>query len=435
MTTSGPIHTTENQYRLHDANGDYFFWCGDTAWNLFSALNLDEARKYLTTRAQQGFNVIQAVGYFETDCRERPADMGQWVMHDLDPAKPNDLYFDHVDTVMNIAESLGLHIGFVPTWGHLVSPMWAGGDALFTAEKARIYGEYLGERFGDRKNLVWINGGDRPAGTDTELEIWRNLALGIRSTETIRHLMTFHTYGCHCSSDFVHNETWLDMNMQQSGHLRMLDRVDRRIAKSLALRPAKPVLDGEICYEDLPIGFRPANGRFGAWDVRVAAYRSVFSGGCGVTYGTAATWQFYGARYPVNFSCIPSMDWKQAMHLPGAIHVVHLRRLMERFSDKSLHPCGPVSGDSDCDSNTACTLRDGTPGQADAQCMLTYIPVVPNHYPFDLTQMASNEICATYFDPRSGQSEPAGVYRRDKQIELKSLPDHGRDWVVIFEAL
>ena len=72
----GPIRVTDQQYRLLDANGDYFFWCGDTAWNLFASLDLDEARRFLTLRAQQGFNVIQAVGYFEHDCRKRPAHMG-----------------------------------------------------------------------------------------------------------------------------------------------------------------------------------------------------------------------------------------------------------------------------------------------------------------------------------------------------------------------
>jgi hypothetical protein len=225
------------------------------------------------------------------------------------------------------------------------------------------------------------------------------------------------------------------MNMQQSGHLRQLDRVDRRIAQSLALRPAKPVVDGEICYEDLPIGFRPANGRYGDWEVRVSAYRCAFSGGCGVTYGAAAIWQFFGARYPVNFSCIPSMDWKQAMHLPGARHVVHLRQLMEQFSDRALYPCGAIADVSDCDSAASSTLRDGTPGVADAKCMLTYLPTVPNHCPFDLTQMASNEISATLFDPRTGKTEPAGVYKRENRMLFKALPDHGRDWVVIFEAM
>ncbi|HAI10944.1 MAG TPA: hypothetical protein DCM28_04525 [Phycisphaerales bacterium] len=435
MTTTGPIRVADDQRRLIDAEGNPFFWCGDTAWNLFASLTLDQARHYLTTRAAQGFNVIQAVGYFEHDCRNRPAHMGQWVMHDMNPAKPNDAYFDHVQKVMDIAESLGLHFAFLPTWGHLVTPMWAGGDSLFTPENAMIYGEYVGKRFGGRANLIWVNGGDRPVNTDTDLLIWRNLANGIRSTESVRHLMTFHISGSNCSSNFVHDEPWLDMNMQQSGHAVLFDRVDQRIAQALSRYPRKPVLDGEICYEDHPIGFRAANGRFTDWHVRASAYRSVFGGGCGVTYGAAAVWCFYSGRYPAILGSLPSMDWKQSLHLPGASQMNHLHELMQRFADKALIPCDNISNHSAADSQAPCMLRDGSPDASDAGCILIYQPTTTPFGAYDLTVMRSEEVCATYFDPRTGKSYPAGVYRRDKQVQLKNLPDSGPDWVVIFEAL
>lgn len=435
MTITGPIRVADDQRSLIDTQGNPFFWCGDTAWNLFASLNLDEARKFLTLRAQQGFNVIQSVGYFEYDCSKRPAHMGEWVMHDLDPARPNDAYFDHVQKVMDIAESLGLHIAFVPTWGHLVNPMWADSPKCFTPENALIYGEYVGKRFGDRKNLIWINGGDRPVDSDEQLQIWRNLARGIRSTESIRHLMTFHISGNRCSSEFVHGEDWLDMNMQQSGHARLLDRMDQRIEKALSLTPLKPVLDGEICYEDHPVSFRAANGRFSDWDVRVAAYRSVFSGACGVTYGACAVWQFFSNRYPVIISSLPTMDWVESMHLPGAWQMGYLHQLMQRFDDRALFPGSSTYLAGDRDSEASCSLRDGTPGEPDASCVLNYLPVTSPMYFFDLSTLRSEEVCATFYDPRTGKSSPAGVYKRDKQVHLKALPDYGRDWVVIFEAL
>lgn len=435
QNVNGPIRVADDQRHLVDALGKPFCWCGDTAWNLFASLSLDEARHYLANRAALGFNVIQAVGYFEHDCRKRPAHMGQWVMHDLDPAKPNDAYFDHVDKVMDIAQSLGLHIAFLPTWGHLVTPMWAGGEPLFTPEKAQIYGQYIGKRYGHRQNLIWCNGGDRQVPNEHDLLIWRNLAMGIRNTEALTHLMTFHAPGRNCSSNFVHDETWLDMNMQQSGHAELFSRVDKRIDMALSRHPRKPVLDGEICYEDHPIGFRAANGRFNDWHVRCSAYRSVFAGACGVTYGASAIWQFYGDRYPVILGSMPTMDWKQSLLLPGARQMGYLHQLMQRFADKSLIPCPSISGDSGTDSESANTLRDGTPDANDASCMLIYQPLTTPFRSYDLTAMRSNEICATYFDPRTGETFPAGVCKCEKAARLKQVPDSGPDWVVIFEAM
>ena len=46
---------------LQTTAGEPFFWLGDTAWELFHRLDLAEAERYLDARAEQGFNVVQAV--------------------------------------------------------------------------------------------------------------------------------------------------------------------------------------------------------------------------------------------------------------------------------------------------------------------------------------------------------------------------------------
>ena len=44
-----------------------FFWLGDTAWELFHRLNMEDAEYYLKNRKSKGFNVIQAVALAEED--------------------------------------------------------------------------------------------------------------------------------------------------------------------------------------------------------------------------------------------------------------------------------------------------------------------------------------------------------------------------------
>jgi hypothetical protein len=53
------LKVSENHRFLVDENGNPFFWLGDTGWLLFSKLNREDADKYLTDRANKGFNVIQ----------------------------------------------------------------------------------------------------------------------------------------------------------------------------------------------------------------------------------------------------------------------------------------------------------------------------------------------------------------------------------------
>ena len=110
--------------------------------------------------------------------------------------------------------------------------------------------------------------------------------------------MTYHPWGGHSSSEWLHEEDWLDVNMMQSGHGGGHDvPVWDMIAHDYALKPTKPTLDGEPNYEDHPVSpwpkWDPANGYYRDHDVRKQLYRSVFAGACGVTYGHHSMWQFY----------------------------------------------------------------------------------------------------------------------------------------------
>ncbi|HKJ86285.1 MAG TPA: DUF4038 domain-containing protein, partial [Spirochaetia bacterium] len=52
---------------LEREDGTPFLYIADTAWELYHRLSREEADRYLTTRASQGFNVIQAVVLAELD--------------------------------------------------------------------------------------------------------------------------------------------------------------------------------------------------------------------------------------------------------------------------------------------------------------------------------------------------------------------------------
>lgn len=59
------LQVSENRRHLVTETGAPFFWLGDTAWELFHRLNVEEVAEYLDCRAEQGFTVIQAVALAE----------------------------------------------------------------------------------------------------------------------------------------------------------------------------------------------------------------------------------------------------------------------------------------------------------------------------------------------------------------------------------
>src|SRR5690606_6208486 len=147
-----------------------------------------------------------------------------------------------------------------------------------------------------------------------------------------RTLKTYHPNGRQTSSTWLHNEDWLDFNMMQSGHGSGRDTaVWDMISADYALEPPKPTLDGEPNYEYHPVNPWPkwdsSNGYYRDYEFRKQLYRSVFAGGCGVTYGHHSVWQFYAPpRAPHNHA---ECTWYEAIERPGANQVQFLRYLIE----------------------------------------------------------------------------------------------------------
>ena len=170
------LKVSENRRFLVTSEGKPFFYLGDTAWELFHRLNREEATRYLEDRARKGYTVIQAVALAELDGLNDPNAYGHRPLLANEPTRPdvkdgaaND-YWDHVDFIVKKANSLGLYIGFLPTWGDKWNKKWGVGPEIFTAENAAIYGEWLGRRYMDA-GIIWILGGDRPVDTATHVAI------------------------------------------------------------------------------------------------------------------------------------------------------------------------------------------------------------------------------------------------------------------------
>jgi hypothetical protein len=250
----GKLKVSENKRFLVFEDGTPFFYLGDTGWELFHRLNKDETEKYLENRRAKGFTVIQAVALAELDGLNTPNAEGNKPLIDDNLLKPNEAYFTHVDWVIRKAKEKGIFIGLLPTWGDKVDKKWGVGPEIFNKENAFKYGQWIGNRYKDFQNIIWINGGDRDGGGDNKV-IWDAIGEGIKSVDK-NHLMTFHPWGEHSSSEWFQESKWLDFNMCQTGHgQRSYSIYKRIIVRDYDLNPVKPCFDGEPRYEDHPVNW------------------------------------------------------------------------------------------------------------------------------------------------------------------------------------
>jgi hypothetical protein len=422
-------------HHLAFADGTPFFWLGDTAWELFARLDRAEAAVYLDDRARKGFTVVQAVAVPELGGSGAANAYGRAPFVGGDPGRPDAAggmapgdpagygYWGHVDHVLGLAAERGLYVALLPTWGSHV----ADAGAIFDAAKARAYGRFLGERYRERPNLVWVLGGDRKAvvGGQDHRPVWRAMAEGIRAGLGRAPLMTYHPSGTNSSAEWFHGEEWLSFNMVQSSHNRPDDPFAwEAVGRDFGRSPAKPVLDAEPNYEDHPVAWKADNGYFRDHDVRKQAYRSVLAGGCGVTYGHHSVWQFFApGRTPVS---APDRTWREALGRPGAAQMGHLRRLVES------RPAAGRVPDQDL-------LADPGDGAAHARAALgpggayafAYLPAA-RPLAVRLDRLTGDAVAAWWFDPRTGAASPAGTVPR-RGTHTFTPPAGGPDWVLVLD--
>jgi hypothetical protein len=418
------LRVSDNGRFLVTEDGTPFFWLGDTAWELFHRLDREESDRYLTDRAAKGFTVIQAVVLAEHDGLRVPNAYGEVPLIDCDPTKPNEAYFAHVDAVVDMAAEKGLYIGMLPTWGDKWLKKWGAGPVVFTPENAETYGEFLGRRYRD-KPVVWILGGDRNPETDENLAVIRGMARGLAHGDGGRHLMTFHPSGWATSSRWFHGDDWLDFNMIQSGHGGRNARNYGMISSDYARSPVKPCLDGEPCYEDIPVSFDPAKGWFDDYDVRKAAYWAVFAGAHGHTYGCNDIWQMYAPpRTGVIHARTP---WPKALDLPGAGQMQHLKALMlsrpflTRVPDQ-----GMLGGDGQ-------GLHVAATRNADGSYAMVYIPEAGRSVTVDAGRLSGEALSAWWYDPRTGAAIAIeGEFRTGSPLTF-TTPEEGPDWVLVLD--
>jgi hypothetical protein len=416
------------RFLVHD-DGTPFFYLGDTAWELLHRCTLEEIERYLADRAAKGFTVIQTVVLAELDGLHTPNRNGDLPLFGDDPTRPNAAYFAHVDAVVALAGSLGLHLGLLPTWGDKWNQKSGVGPVIFTPENARIYGAFLGRRYAHAP-IIWIVGGDRPIENEAHRLIVRALAEGLRDGDGGKHLITMHTWGPHATSEYVHDEPWLDFHTCQSGHARNSANW-RFIEADYARTPTRPCMDAEPGYEDMADNIRNLDGGYlDDWDARKALYWSLFAGAHGHTYGCNPVWQMWSpGRDQVIYARRP---WYEAMHLPGSSQMQHARNLLlsrpflTRIPDQSL--IASTAGEG---THHVQATRD-----SEGRYAMVYVPagnvIGSTAVELDLTALAGEQLAAWWYDPRTGVARSLGVMAKQARM-IFVLPQGGPDWVLVLD--
>lgn len=431
------IKISENQHYFVTADEKPFFWLGDTGWLAFGKLDREGVSKYFQDRKEKGFNVVQVMVLHSLNVTNVYGDkalLNEDVSKPLTTAgnnfsNPQEYdYWDHVDYTLDVAQKNGIYVAMVPVWGTNVSK----GNKV-SKEQAQQYARFLADRYKNRTNIIWLNGGDTHGNEFTD--IWNTIGSTLK-TSNPDQLVTFHPFGRTDSSENYHNEKWLDFNMFQSGHRRydqdtlaasFKEDNYKFVQRDYELKPAKPTLDGEPSYEGIPHGLHDTlQPKWTANDVRRYGYWSVFAGAAGYTYGHNAVMQMFRKGDKPAYG--NKEIWTNAINAPGAGQMVFLKKLMldfpylERIPDQSLI----------ANQGEKYDYLIATRGEKYA-LIYTYNgrKIVLN-----MGKITGDKVTASWYNPRNGKETKIGSVENKgtKEFQPSGNKVDGNDWVLILKS-
>lgn len=455
--------STDGHSLVTRADGRPVFLLGDTVWTMTHLIHREDVPYYLEVRKKQGFNMVFLSGVTEagglqpnamgdepyatiatgTSAKSGPPQMPTICPAEIDPSLIHDFtqplvtegadpanaeaydYWDHLEFLIDQAAAASMYVALNPVVGTCYVR-----DGHVTPGNSEAIGRFFGKRYGHFGNVIWVLGGDiTPVAKETDLEVYRKMAKGIvigatGSEDYSRLTMTYHPQGRMSSSSHLHGEPWLTFNMQQTGQSD--EAHYSSIAKDYALTPAKPVLDGEAWYEELPNRIRPGNRHANDFDVRKRAYWSVFAGSFGHTYGENSVMQLWAPGVQA-YKQIPTIHWKQALFRPGAVQLGFLRKLIESRPMLNRMPAQDLLVGSAEEFNDR---RQATRGDGYLFVYSTSGSIVE----INMGGISGERARAWWFNPRDGSTTLIGEMSNSGAATFQPpTRGIGQDWVLVID--
>lgn len=313
-----PVRPHASNRYLVDAVGKPFFLHGAALWSLATNLSRVDIALVLEDRRRKGFNavVFELIEHWFTGQSPRYRNREG---HDpfspmTDFASPNLPYWDLIDYAIAQAAEHGMLCLVTPAyWGipHNAHEGWAVEVRAASDEALVSYGRFLGRRYLNQRNLVWVMGGDANVlGSD---QIKQNrIAEGILEVDPAA-LVTAHATTNSSTRD-VWSTPWIAMDLVYKWEAYggfVWDGVGRSYARA----PIKPCLLFEGQYEN-------ENGDPAL--CRRQAYQAILAGGCGHFFGNGPTWHF-------NASGRDQSDWRMHLDTTATRQMHHVKALFTAY--------------------------------------------------------------------------------------------------------
>jgi hypothetical protein len=394
---------------------------GDSPQSVIGNISEADADLYFADRQALGFNTvwINLLCNSYTYCNSNGSTFDGIAPFTTpgDLSTPNPAYFTKVDHILQLANNHGIVV--------LLDPIETGGwlnVALSNGTtKSFNYGAFLGARYKDVPNIIWLSGNDfQSYTTATDDAVIQAVAQGIKSTDS-NHIHTVELNYFRSSSQ--DDPTWVPLIGLDAAYTYYptFDQVLKDYN-----RATMPVFMVEANYEfehNFTDTGTPAI-------LRRQEYWTMLSGAGGQLYGS-----FYTVRLPTG--------WQSQLDSPGAMQIANVLKV---FGPRQWYGLVPdqthtvlTAGYGTYDPNATVTNSDYATAArtVDGSLVIAYLPSART-ITVDMTRLAG-PASARWFDPTNGSFSTLAGSPLPNVGTLQIAPpgpnaEGTTDWVLILET-
>jgi hypothetical protein len=416
-----PLKPDATNRFLVDQNNVPFLMIGDAPQAMVGNLSVAQAKFFIADRAKYGVNAL----WVNLLCDSYTACNSDGTTFDGiapftsagDLSTPNPRYFNRAAKMIEAAAAKGMAVLLDPaeTGG------WLGVLESNGPQKARAYGRYLGRRFAQYPNIIWMSGNDFQSWRNaTDNQVVTAVAKGLLETDA-NHIQT-------AELDYYVSATLDDRKFRPLVGLDAVYTYRPTYAEELVeyrRTDFKPTFLVEANYE-----FEQNGGTDGGstQNLRKQEYWTALSGTTGQLYGSHYSWTLTG-------------DWADNLDTPGILQLSYVKGLFGSRAWYDLVPdirhkvltggYGTYSDSDSIDTDTYATAA-ATP---DGKLVMAYMPNLRT-FTVDMSKL-SGEATARWFDPTNNSFTGIGSFANSGSQDFSPPGNNSAgdpDWVLVLEA-
>ena len=333
-----------NRYFTYD-DGTPFYWLADTHWqapnyetifdcNYPGCTCKNQFKHEVDDRIEKGFTVYQT--YFDASESDGGGQAGLLPsLWDKKFTKPSDQFAKKVDVMFEYLDSVGMAIalGFGV---HYITVQNMDEQDLFR------FAKYVIARYGCY-NIIWLIAQEitrlRPSRIEgkTVFDTYIELGQLVRDWDGFKHPVSAHMDVMEFNDERakrLSDQPWHTYWMTQGGHGEAMAPKKKHYKEYAEAKDYfKPVIEGELSYEDLNCGYFADNR-----GARVAGWNAMMDGCAGYTYGATGIWAngysteiskgWLGEKTSYSYE-----PWYMGLSKPGSFEMQYLKEFFMNIKD------------------------------------------------------------------------------------------------------